>query len=96
MSDQVVERIDNEAAVEAIKAAAHTDEAGRTTIHTFAGGGFIFMGADWDLEPAIEFAISAEDVGWCDHPLVHDLAIKGSDGRVIFFDIPNPSRKRGD
>ena len=59
---------------------------GRTIIHTRAGG----FGADWDVSAAVAFIDAAEQVGWGDSLLGHNLyAVK--DGRCIFFDVKGPA-----
>lgn len=86
--------ISKEAAKDALLAAAHQpddDETLAATVHTFAAGGAVMLGADWDLEEALRFADVADELAWIEHPLQHDLAIR-SEGRVIFFDARNPDR----
>lgn len=68
--------------------------AGREIIHACSAGYAIMLGADWDLATAIEFVETAQGIQWVDHPLRHDLAVKGADGRVVYFDIRSPQRDR--
>lgn len=59
--------------------------AEKLRIHSFAGG----LGADWDLDEAEAVVARADQVGWSDHLLRHDLAVL-VDGRVYRFDVRRP------
>lgn len=67
-----------------IEAAFTTDE-GRQVVHCQAGS----LGSDWDLEHALEFLASADEVAWVDNMFRHDLAVL-SDGKVRNFDVRRP------
>lgn len=54
-------------------------------IHTLAGG----MGADWDLNGAVDFVASAEQVGWANSFMGHCLVAE-KDGRLVQFEVPLP------
>lgn len=57
----------------------------RTLIHCFLGG----LGADWDLDGAIELVRSAEKVGWVPNIFRHELgALK--DGKLYCFQASAP------
>lgn len=60
-------------------------------IHSVTLGG-LRIGADWDLDRAVEFVEAADDVFWTDDMLRHDLIVRGG-GRVIAFDVPRPGRE---
>lgn len=54
-------------------------------IHTMAGG----LGADWDLDSAIDFVENADEVWWSPNLFRHDLAVK-RDGRMVRFEARAP------
>lgn len=54
-------------------------------IHTLAGG----MGADWDLNGAVDFVASAEQVGWANSFMGHCLVAE-KDERLVQFEVPLP------
>lgn len=83
-------QIGPEIAKAAVSAAAFTDDEGRTTIHSFVHSGGIAMGADCDLESAIEKIDSAKEIAWVDHPLKHDLAVLGPEGPCYYYDVQRP------
>lgn len=58
---------------------------GIARIHTVAGG----LGADWDLDAAIDYVENADEVWWVPNLFRHDLAVK-RDGRVVRFEARAP------
>lgn len=75
-------------AVRLLEEAAH-DVGDRRIVHTFVVAGGLDLGADWDLDNAIEFVQSADPVGFVPHPMEHELA--AAHGRkVVYFGVKCP------
>lgn len=82
-------RITKEAAADALRGAAFTNEEdGRTTVHSFLS----FLGADHDLDRALEMVERSEDRGWVTDVFRHDLSVL-VDGKVYRYDVPRPDRE---
>ena len=87
-------------AVQAVRKAAWTGEVetcghpgctdhrgpGTPRIHTMAGG----IGADWNLDAAIDFVENADEVWWIPNPFDHDLLVTRR-GRTVRFEARNPA-----
>jgi hypothetical protein len=80
-----IEKAEAEAA---LRAAAYTSED-RTLVHSFAGGSGILLGAEQDLEYAIERLGEADRVAWIDGPAGHDLAMQVGD-RAYWYSARRP------
>ncbi len=63
----------------------HRAETSRM-IHTFMGP----FGADWDLADAEREIETATAIGWAQHLLGHDLAIRTAEGKLVYFDVRRP------
>lgn len=67
-----------------------TGTPGRTVIHSRAGG----IGADWDLDDVLTFIDDADEVGFAQSFLGHELFVakKRENGheRLVFFEAPEP------
>jgi hypothetical protein len=67
----------------------HGPEAhvGRHLVHSFSPHGF---GADWDHADAVAFITGATDIDQSietARPRIGHVAVKGADGRVMFFEV---------
>lgn len=62
---------------------------GRTLIHSFSHAGPLALGADVELESALETVEQADEIAWVVHPLGHDLAVTDGD-RVVYFAVSRP------
>lgn len=51
----------------------------RKVVHTFVNIDGVALGADHDLDEAIERVRTADAVFWVDHPLRHDLTVRVGD-----------------
>lgn len=86
--DAPVKHLTKDEAKDALRAAAFTsEEDGRTTVHSFLG----FVGADHDLDAALEKVDQADEVAWATHMIHHDLAVRIGD-RIYRYDVPRPER----
>lgn len=82
MSDKPVEK---SVAAAALRVGAFITEDASRIIHTRAGG----LGADWDLDTALAFVESADEIVWVRSIFHHDLAVRQGD-RWVCFDVPQP------
>lgn len=89
MGDWPVVQLTKEQAAEALRAAAFTSEYdGRTTVHSFLGG---FIGADHDLDRALQLVERSDERAWATHMIRHDLAVRVGDD-VYRYDVQRPER----
>lgn len=92
MNDWPTVAVEKDEAVAALTAAAHTDEeSGRVTVHSRLNG----LGADHDLETALEHVAQADEIVWATNMLQHDLAVV-VDGQAYLYDVPRPERSQHD
>lgn len=95
------ESLSVEQASEALRAAAFTigeeyARAGEQTIHCYMGGETgALIGAAWSLEEALELVAASKERTWADRVIDHDLAVKGADGRVRYFNVDREGVVRG-
>lgn len=77
-----------EEASAALREAAFTASDGRTTIHSFLS----MIGADHDLDRALELVAESTRCAWVDHWCGHDLAVV-TNGRLYHYDVRRPEAK---
>lgn len=63
----------------------HRGPSGKRIIHCYS-----LFGCDVSLDNAIAEIETAQEVGWADHILRHDLAVKTEGGKWHHYDVPRP------